>query len=118
MMSASAEANKAPTRLVTGLVVVLLFAVGGCASSTGDGQRQRKPRGPDDEISWQNLRTKASFDLNCPAEELEIVHISGHCGTSSYNMCMQGVTGCGQRASYMYLTAGSWGLDAVSRPRE
>ena len=97
--------NTDRTRVAAYALAGLLAAASGCATA-----------GPATETSMQNLRNKASFDMNCPAAELSIVHLSGQCGTTSYNMCMQGVTGCGQRASYLYLTAGSWTLESSSKP--
>jgi hypothetical protein len=95
--------NTAGTRTVACVVSALLLVATGCATW-----------GPATETSMQNLRTKASFDLNCPANELQIIHISGQCGTTSYNMCTKGITGCGHRASYLYLSGGSWRLESAS----
>jgi len=88
-------------------MAALLLATTGCATW-----------GPATDTSMQNLRDKASFDMNCPVEELQVVHVSGQCGTASYNMCSQGVTGCGQRASYVYLNAGNWVLESSSWPSQ
>lgn len=47
-------------------------------------------------IQIQNLRKRASFDLNCPAEQLKLTPLS-----SGTNM---GVEGCSHRATYLYTT--------------
>lgn len=50
------------------------------------------------------VRTKASFELDCPAHELAITQLSGgqtaNNGFASTNQKSYGVEGCGKRASY------------------
>jgi hypothetical protein len=45
------------------------------------------------QMNGDTLRSRASFDLRCPANELQITEIDRHTG---------GVDGCGQRATYIW----------------
>ena len=42
--------------------------------------------------STEQLRSRASFDMNCPSDQLQIVEIDGR---------TQGVMGCGKRNTYV-----------------
>lgn len=61
------------------------------------------------------LRTRSAFDLNCPAEQLSITFIDG---------MTRGVTGCGQRVTYVQVCDGppslgrscTWVLNTEGRP--
>ncbi|MEM9693203.1 MAG: hypothetical protein AAGA56_11705 [Myxococcota bacterium] len=53
------------------------------------------------------LARRASFDLSCPAEQLSFMCLQ-NCETA-------GVSGCGQKASYVYVDSG-WVLNSDSKP--
>ena len=42
--------------------------------------------------SAEQLQTRAAFDLNCPAQQISVIELDGR---------TRGVTGCGQRATYV-----------------
>ena len=68
--------------------------VAGCAKVTVNGHTLRADVWERDERA---IRERASFDLSCPAEQLElrVLDVSG-------NFARQvGVTGCGQQAVYV-----------------
>jgi hypothetical protein len=52
------------------------------------------------------VRTRAAFDLKCPAEQLTITELTDVCGPF---LCTVGVSGCGQQATYvMDKATSSW----------
>jgi hypothetical protein len=55
--------------------VILIWAMLGCGGASGE-----------------QLRARAAFDLNCPSEQIQIVVLDDR---------TQGVTGCGQRGTYV-----------------
>jgi len=64
------------------------------------------------------LRKTASFDLNCPEDELRAQKISGKCvKDGSYSNCVFGVRGCGGAARYVYFGNETWVADTVSGSR-
>jgi hypothetical protein len=94
-------------------VVSLALAIAGCAT----------PTMPAKTFLDQTLGAKASFDLQCPKEQLQIVDLPGDDTVLPYGCwgepCVrvdgqfyrldravarqQGVSGCGRRASYTYV---------------
>jgi hypothetical protein len=44
------------------------------------------------------VRTRATFDLKCPAEQLKLTELTDVCGPF---LCTVGVSGCGQQATYV-----------------
>ena len=55
------------------------------------------------------VRTRAAFDLKCPAEQLTITELTDVCGPF---LCTVGVSGCGQQATYVMNKATStWVLN-------
>ncbi len=64
-----------------------------------------------------NLRARSAFEMRCPAGELEIVNLDDAHET-------YGVSGCGQRAVYVYHCADEldtdckWILNSTSSPRD
>ncbi len=52
-------------------------------------------------VTWQEgLMSTASFQLNCPRSKLDVVDLGG--GEKA------GVSGCGQRATYIYVGHRDW----------
>ncbi len=79
-------------------IFVIGFGASGCASTTEEIWEQ----------PVKDLRTRAAFDLDCPASELtfhELTHPS-----------QQGVVGCGQRVTYVYVRTTGWVLNSVDHP--
>jgi hypothetical protein len=64
----------------------------------------------------QTLRTRAAFDLKCPAESLKITELANDREmVSEKRTTSAGVEGCGQSRTYIYSdTQGLWRLDAVN----
>jgi hypothetical protein len=44
------------------------------------------------------VRTRAAFDLKCPAEQLQVTELTDVCGPY---LCTVGVNGCGHQATYV-----------------
>jgi hypothetical protein len=83
------------------LIVTSLFAVGGCAASL------REHRQAD-------LRQRASFELSCPAEQLEIVPLDS--AAASHGGGTTGVNGCGRKATYIWDAYGTgWILNSSTK---
>jgi hypothetical protein len=63
-----------------------------------------------------SLRTRAAFDLKCPAPSLKITELANDREmVSEKRMTSAGVEGCGQSRTYVYNgTQGVWMLDAVN----
>jgi len=79
--------------------VLLVLSVEGCAARRN-------------ERVMQTLRSRASFDMNCPQEQLQITEISRSAG-SMVNSA--GVRGCGHQAVYVRANNHTnWVLDATS----
>ena len=74
------------------LIAVLIPALGGCFSYAAYNGEKRS-----------QLIGRASFDLECPQEQLNTVVL----GTTDEWLTSYGVTGCGHRASYV-LANGVW----------
>jgi hypothetical protein len=94
---AAAEVGKAELALATGLLLAALLA---CGAATDD-----------------QLRTRAAFDLNCPAAQVTVVELDSD---------TRGVTACGQRATYVQscdappnnmARSCTWVLNSTSQPR-
>ncbi|NUP12355.1 MAG: hypothetical protein HOW73_40435 [Polyangiaceae bacterium] len=56
----------------------------------------------------QALAKKASFDLSCPAADLEFVCIGNDCTSA-------GATGCDKKASYVFVE-NKWVMNSDSQP--
>ena len=54
------------------------------------------------QMQSNTLRARASFDLQCPSEQLQVTELDNS---------VAGVAGCGQRATYVY-NNGSWVLNS------
>lgn len=48
------------------------------------------------------VSSKAAFDLGCPAEQLQLTALS----SEAMERATYGVTGCGKKASYIYVPGG------------
>jgi|JI6StandDraft_1071083.scaffolds.fasta_scaffold54500_2 hypothetical protein len=82
-------------RLIRGLAAaaLVLSAQTGCLATLGE------------------LKTRASFDLSCPSEQLEIVYLDHE---------VVGVRGCGMQGSYLQLRCPgdcTWVPTVISGPR-
>lgn len=55
-------------------------------------------------VDTDALRTRAAFDLECTARELEFTPLQEKNGRGT----VYGVTGCGRRATYVYGPTGQW----------
>jgi hypothetical protein len=55
------------------------------------------------------LRARAALDLRCPADQLVLTRLAGSPITMEELPVVEGVAGCGRRASYQYsVSAGVW----------
>src|SRR4051794_27457419 len=52
---------------------------------------------------------RASFDMDCPQEKLDVVELEG----GAYSAVM-GVTGCGRKATYKYINRVGWVAQTLS----
>lgn len=68
-------------------LVVILFAATGCRAAMRD-----------------NLRTRAAFELDCPAEKLTLTELGG--------FTTQGVSGCDRKAVYVLNHNNQWLLNS------
>jgi hypothetical protein len=68
------------------IVVALFVSLCGCAESFRE-KRQA------------TLRQRASFDLSCPSEKIELTPLDR--AAASHGGGATGVSGCGQRATYL-----------------
>lgn len=50
------------------------------------------------------LRTRAAFDFNCPEDQLTLIKLDTY---------TRGVTGCGQKGTYVLNSTGQWVLNSV-----
>ena len=73
------------------IAVPLAFLAAGCASTY-----------PHDQ-----LVTQAVYDLRCPAEQLTLTDLGGRVIPFGNMRMVQGVSGCGRRASYVYAPGSS-----------
>jgi hypothetical protein len=91
------------------LVVAPLLA--GCAATVQVGGRSmHQGRWLDDS---GEIRGRASFEMKCPAERLELVPISVSNG-EVYGIAQQiGVSGCERRSVYVKLRGGGWVLNSA-----
>jgi hypothetical protein len=69
--------------------------------------------GPTNFSLRDNLAARASFDLNCPKDQLSYVPLS----ENEMFITSYGVTGCGQRAAYLLAPGNAWTLDARSEDK-
>ena len=67
------------------LLSTLALVLGGCASF---GQHKSSA-----------VRTRAAFDLSCPQDKLQVTPLSNE----AMDRATYGVTGCGKKASYVYV---------------
>ena len=74
------------------LVVLIPVTVAGCSTI---GQRFR-----------ENCLARASFEMRCPAEELEIEGLNVNLDAYISGRAQVGVSGCGKRAVYVQTTVG------------
>ncbi len=72
-------------RVSTSFMVLPIVAFAGCVPTAPEGQ----------------LRTRAAFDLKCSEGDLSVADLGGGVGDSQHG-ATRGVTGCGQRATYIY----------------
>ena len=82
--------------------IAVLFLVAACGVSNAE--------------RHDTLRTRAAFDLKCPAESLQITDLGNNSEkVGEKRVTTAGVDGCGQRRTYVYnATQGVWMLDAVN----
>jgi len=64
-----------------------------------DGVAPDEPKGP-----GEQLRSRAAFDLNCPEASLRAVDLGNN---------TRGVSGCGRRATYLYVCRGTYQSDCT-----
>jgi hypothetical protein len=57
------------------------------------------------------LRTRAAFDLSCPGTDLELIELNRGANTAGVDS-VYGVTGCGRRATYIYMGAHTWVMNS------
>ena len=63
----------------------------------------------------KTVTSRASFDLSCPAEELELTVLSTEGARKLANQI--GVTGCGRKAVYVYFSSSdTWIADSAITP--
>jgi hypothetical protein len=74
-------------RIETPVVALFLLSVAACGASA------------------EGLVTRAAFDLDCPQDSLHVVELDSH---------VRGVTGCGQRATYVESCNGGHGEGAMA----
>ncbi len=55
--------------------------------------------------SQTSLRKRASFDMGCPADQLEFEPLESY---SNGYVTTWGVTGCGSKATYLKASSGQW----------
>jgi hypothetical protein len=68
-----------------------------------------------DKRAMKTVTSRASFDLSCPAEELELRVLSTEGARKVANQI--GVTGCGKKAVYVYFSSSdTWIADAAITP--
>ena len=68
-----------------------------------------------DKRAMRTVTSRASFDLSCPAEELELTVLSTEGARKLANQI--GVTGCGQKAVYVYFSSSdTWIADSAITP--
>lgn len=68
-----------------------------------------------DKRAMKTVTSRASFDLGCPAEELELRVLSTDGARKVANQI--GVTGCGKQAVYVYFSSGdTWIADSAITP--
>jgi hypothetical protein len=83
-----------------GIAVVTLVLAGSMVGCTAGSEGQ--------------LRARAAFDMQCPAEGLLVTDLGGG-GFAGGGM--KGVEGCGHRATYVYQPHGNtWVLNAANEP--
>ncbi|HEU0034914.1 MAG TPA: hypothetical protein VFQ53_30020 [Kofleriaceae bacterium] len=67
-----------------------------------------------------NLRVRASFDMGCPKQELQVVPLKEEANAFHPDVkyaVLAGVSGCGKRATYVYDSArGVWLLNTDATP--
>ncbi len=74
--------DRATVRMIVG--AALAFA--GCATSRG---------------MQDNVRKRATFDLNCPADKIQVIEIEPPANTSMGALGTWGARGCGRQATYV-----------------
>src|SRR5262245_60485135 len=62
-----------------------------------------------------DLRKRASFDLRCPDNYLQLYVLSQR---SDGLVTSYGVDGCGQRASYVLTATGAWAMNSRGAPQQ
>jgi hypothetical protein len=64
------------------------------------------------------LRSRSAFDLECGADQPQIVELTS--GNAAYggNGAVYGVAGCGRRATYIYNDGHVWVMDSASTKAE
>lgn len=69
------------------LTVTLLCSLGGCAAQLREARQA-------------DLRNRASFDLGCPAQQIELTPLDNN--AAHYGIGATGVRGCGRQATYLW----------------
>lgn len=64
------------------------------------------------------LRPQAAYELQCPADQLQITELSGDCGKKAGNdyACTLGVRGCGKQATYVHVPrTDTWLMNSATK---
>lgn len=56
-------------------------------------------------VSTGKLRTRASFDMNCPEDQLSLTELDRN---RNHQTATYGVSGCGKRSTYIYTRETGW----------
>ena len=82
------------------LIVLALFTSIGCAHFRDE--------------RFAQLRTRASFELHCPAEQIQLTPLDS--AARKYGAGTTGVSGCGEQATYLWdAYRGVWVMNDASR---
>jgi hypothetical protein len=67
------------------------------------------------EFDFEEVRNRASFELRCPREQIDLVVLNVHDPVlDPHEASQMGATGCGQRAVYVLSPRSGWVLDSTS----
>ena len=74
--------------------------------------------GPTRPEAQMSLKKRASFDLHCGKQEVELQQLAGTCGQNEWSGCQYGASCGDNRAVYVYYGNNTWLLNSESSAQQ